>query len=98
MMPQTKNQSKRFIHRVRIEDRKRGLYTVNSERYVYLLYTVNVIEGTCDCEAGQRGFRGVQHLGGVCKHLYAARIAHSAHAMPVPAVSGAAGLLAAFGI
>jgi len=58
---------------VRILDAERGLYTVQSERYTYLLYAVDVLRGTCECESGQRAFKGVKRLGGVCKHLYITR-------------------------
>jgi len=62
---------------VRILDAERGLYTVQSERYTYLLYAVDVLRGTCECESGQRGFKGVKRLGGVCKHLYITRQYHT---------------------
>ncbi len=58
---------------VRILDASKGLYTVQSERYTYLLYAVDVAQGTCECESGQRAFKGVKRLGGVCKHLYICR-------------------------
>jgi len=61
---------------VRILDAERGLYTVQSERYTYLLYAVDVLRGTCECESGQRAFKGVKRLGGVCKHLYITRQYH----------------------
>ena len=35
---------------VRLLDAERGLYTVQSERYTYLLYAVDVLQGTCECE------------------------------------------------
>ncbi len=56
---------------VRILDAEPGLYTVQSERYTYLLYAVDVAQGTCECESGQRQFKGVKRLGGICKHLVA---------------------------
>jgi len=62
---------------VRILDAGKGLYTVQSERYTYLLYAVDVAQGTCECEAGQRQFKGVKRLGGVCKHLYICRQYHA---------------------
>ncbi len=62
---------------VRILDAERGLYTVQSERYTYLLYAVDVAQGTCECESGQRAFKGVKRLGGVCKHLYITRQYHA---------------------
>jgi len=62
---------------VRILDTERGLYTVQSERYTYLLYAVDVLQGTCECESGQRAFKGVKRLGGVCKHLYITRQYHA---------------------
>jgi len=68
---------------VRLLDTGRGLYTVQSERYTYLLYAVDVAQGTCACESGQRGFKGVKRLGGVCKHLYICRQYH-AHRMAAP--------------
>ncbi len=76
---------------VRLLDAGKGLYTVQSERYTYLLYAVDVQNGTCECESGQRAFRGVKKLGGVCKHLYicrqyhAHRLAYLAATMPCPA-------------
>jgi len=68
---------------VRLLDAERGLYTVQSERYTYLLYAVDVLQGTCECESGQRGFKGVKRLGGVCKHLYICRQYHT-HRMAAP--------------
>ncbi len=65
---------------VRLLDAERGLYTIQSERYTYLLYAVDVLQGTCECESGQRAFKGVKRLGGVCKHLYITRQYH-AHRM-----------------
>ena len=65
---------------VRILDAERGLYTVQSERYTYLLYAVDVAQGTCACESGQRGFKGVKQFGGVCKHMAICRQYH-AHRM-----------------
>ncbi len=62
---------------VRILDAERSLYTVQSERYTYLLYAVDVAQGTCECESGQRAFKGVKKLGGVCKHLYITRQYHA---------------------
>ncbi len=62
---------------VRILDVERGLYTVQSERYTHLLYAVDVLWGTCECESGQRAFKGVKRLGGVCKHLYICRQYHA---------------------
>ncbi len=62
---------------MRLLDAERGLYTVQSERYTYLLYAVDVAQGTCECESGQRGFKGVKRLGGVCKHLYICRQYHA---------------------
>jgi len=62
---------------VRLLDAERGLYTVQSERYTYLLYAVDVLQGTCECESGQRQFKGVKRLGGVCKHLYICRQYHA---------------------
>ncbi len=62
---------------VRLLDAGKGLYTVQSERYVHVLYAVDVVNGTCECEAGQRAFKGVKRLGGVCKHLYICRQYHA---------------------
>jgi len=61
---------------VRLLDAGKGFYTVQSERYTYLLYAVDVAQGTCECESGQRGFKGVKRLCGVCKHL--------SHLPPIP--------------
>jgi len=38
---------------------------------------VDVAQGTCECESGQRAFKGVKRLGGVCKHLYICRQYHT---------------------
>ncbi len=74
---------------VRILDAERGLYTVQSERYTHLLYAVDVAQGTCECESGQRGFKGVKRLGGVCKHLYITRQYHAHRlAADLPATTG----------
>jgi len=62
---------------VRLLDAERGLYAVQSERYTYVLYAVDVVNGTCECASGQRGFKGVMRLGGVCKHLYITRQYHA---------------------
>ncbi len=73
---------------VRLLDAGKGLYTVQSERYTYVLYAVDVAQGTCECEAGQRQFKGVKRLGGVCKHLYITRQYH-AHRLAYLAATGA---------
>ncbi len=62
---------------LRVVDADQGLYTVQSERYEYVLYLVDAQSGTCECEAGRRQFQGCKKLGGVCKHLYFVRQYHS---------------------
>ncbi len=39
---------------MRILDASKGLYTVQSERYTHLLDAVDVLQGACACESGQR--------------------------------------------
>jgi len=81
---------------VRILDASKGLYTVQSERYTHLLDAVDVLQGACECECGQRQFKGVKRLGGVCKHLYitrqyhAHRLAYLAATTARPATGGVA--------
>jgi len=79
---------------VRILDAERGLYTVQSERYTYVLYAVDALQGTCECESGQRGFKGVKRLGGICKHLYICRQYH-AHRLAYLAARAVTGEVAA---
>ncbi len=62
---------------VRLLDAERGLYTVQSERYTHVLYAVDTLQGTCECESGQRAFRGVKQFGGVCKHMEICRQYHA---------------------
>jgi len=81
-----KSTARAYKPHVRILDASKGLYTVQSERYTYLLYAVDVAQGTCECESGQRGFKGVKKLGGVCKHLYITRQYH-AHRLAYLAVT-----------
>jgi len=57
--------------------RQQGPVHLQSERYTYLLYAVDVAQGTCECESGPRAFKGVKKLGGVCKHLYICRQYHA---------------------
>jgi len=73
---------------VRLLDAERGLYTVQSERYTHLLYAVDVAQGTCACESGQRQFKGVKRLGGVCKHLCIARQYHTHRMTYLAATTG----------
>jgi len=74
---------------VRLLDAGKGLYTVQSERYTDVLYAVDVVQGTCECDAGQRQFKGVKRLGGVCKHLYITRQYHVHRlAADLPATTG----------
>ncbi len=75
--PARKSTARAYKPHVRLLDAERGLYTVQSERYTYLLYAVDVLQGTCECESGQRAFKGVKRLGGVCKHLYITRQYHA---------------------
>jgi hypothetical protein len=87
---------------IRIVDADRGLYTVQSQRYVHVLYLVDAVNGTCECEAGQRGFQGVKQFGGACKHLHICRQYHqhreaARKAAVAQTYQGAAGLMEAFG-
>jgi len=87
--PARKPTTRAYKPHVRILDTGRGLYTVQSERYTYLLYAVDVAQGTCECESGQRAFKGVKRLGGVCKHLYICRQYHAHRlAADLPATTG----------
>lgn len=74
-----KTQTRKSTYRphVRLVDASRGLYTVQSQTYIYVLYGVDVVLGTCECEAGQQGFRNCMKHGGVCKHVAAARAYHA---------------------
>ncbi len=87
--PAQQSTARAYKPHVRILDAERGLYTVQSERYTHVLYAVDVLQGTCACESGQRAFKGVKRLGGVCKHLYITRQYH-AHRMAadLPATTG----------
>ncbi len=87
--PARKPTARAYKPHVRILDASKGLYTVQSERYTYLLYAVDVAQGTCECESGQRAFKGVKRLGGVCKHLYITRQYHAHRlATDLPATTG----------
>ncbi len=84
-----KSTARAYKPHVRLLDAERSLYTVQSERYTYLLYAVDVLQGTCECESGQCGFKGVKRLGGVCKHLYVSRQYHDHRlATDLPATTG----------
>ncbi len=78
--PARQSTARAYKPHVRLLDAGKGLYTVQSERYTQVLYAVDVAQGTCECESGQRQFKGVKRLGGVCKHLYICRQYH-AHRM-----------------
>jgi hypothetical protein len=67
---------------VRIVDAERGLYTVQSETYTYVLYGVTVHEDgrtSCECTAGEHG-RDCKHAKAV--RAYVAYRAHPSHLRP----------------
>lgn len=97
MMPETAKTRKPAYkpHVRRLSDTE---YTVQSERYTYLLYLVTVRCGgpvSCECPAGQH-----QRM---CKHQKAVAAYEQyrqkpLHLRPVARATSAAGLLEAFGI
>lgn len=80
MVPGTtvaRTQKQAYRPHIRIVNADQGLYTVQSQVYTHVLYLVDTVHGTCECEAGRRGFKGVKAHGGVCKHLFIARQYHT---------------------
>lgn len=72
--PRTARPAKRaYKPQIETVDRGRGLYTVSSETYTYVLYAVDVIARTCECTANAT-------WGKECKHL---RLADAKRAEPV---------------
>lgn len=89
---------------IRIVNRAKGLYTMQSERWGgHILYLCDVLNRSCECQAGQHHFANCQDKpGGVCKHLYAATMLHEAiersrggAGTQAAKVAGSAGALAA---
>lgn len=78
---------KRYLPRVRIVDRRAGLYTVQSRTYSHILYLCDVVNRTCECEAGQHNFVNcAKRPYGVCTHLGACILVHEALSpKPAPA-------------
>jgi len=81
MMPAAR---KHYVPQVRKMVGRPGWYTVNSEKYTYLLYEVDAINGTCTCE-------GHATWGKICKHIKVAQMVRAALApkMTAPVVAAA---------